>query len=128
LLFKRFADNLELELWTDAEFLVRVLPIDTQVSGGRGRGKLFLLEGDGRGSSTLTFLTTTKQDTAEFDYQEIKVHETAYSTMCAVLLYLQKAVDRFRRDGGRQRRLSFETFRERGVALLEELVGRHGRV
>lgn len=33
--------------------------------------------------------TSTKQDTAEFDYQQIEVRETAYSTMCAVLLYLQ---------------------------------------
>ncbi|TKA52492.1 hypothetical protein B0A53_04868 [Rhodotorula sp. CCFEE 5036] len=33
--------------------------------------------------------TTTKQDTAELDYQQIEVRETAYSTMCAVLLYLQ---------------------------------------
>jgi hypothetical protein len=28
--------------------------------------------------------TTTKQDTAELDYQQIEVRETAYSTMCAV--------------------------------------------
>ena len=33
--------------------------------------------------------TTTKQDTAEIHYQQIDVSETAYSTMCAVLLYLQ---------------------------------------
>ena len=32
---------------------------------------------------------TTKQDTAELDYQQIEVRETPYSTMCAVLLYLQ---------------------------------------
>ena len=39
--------------------------------------------------------STTKQDTAEFDYQEIEVHETAYSTMCAVLLYLQTGLIKF---------------------------------
>lgn len=30
--------------------------------------------------------TTTKQDMADFNYQQIEVRETAYSTMCAVLL------------------------------------------
>jgi hypothetical protein len=133
LLFKRFADNLELELWTDAEFLADASEyykalfasggIETVVKSRKKRQRAaaptvaleqkqlpapapaadLSVDWQDSDDETDAFLverdwmncTTTKQDTAEFDYQEIKVHETAYSTMCAVLLYLQSGLIKF---------------------------------
>ena len=123
LLFKR-ADDLELELWTTADFLGKASDYYKALfaSGGtetvtrsrskRQRGPSVVSEQkpfapgkspdpkvdwEDSDDETDAFLverdwmscTTTKQDTAEIDYQQIEVRETAYSTMCAVLLYLQ---------------------------------------
>ena len=133
LLFKRPADNLELELWTDVEFLNKASDyykalsasggIETVVKSRKKRQRAaaptvvleqkqlpapapaadLSVDWQDSDDETDAFLverdwmncTTTKQDTAEFDYQEIEVHETAYSTMCAVLLYLQTGLIKF---------------------------------
>lgn len=134
MLFKRSADNLELELWTDADFLGNASEyyqalfasgsLETVVTSRKKRQRAaptaaleqkqlpapaatpaadLSVDWQDSDDETDTFLverdwmncTTTKQDTAEFDYQEIEVHETAYSTMCANLLYLQTGLIKF---------------------------------
>ncbi|KWU41835.1 hypothetical protein RHOSPDRAFT_36603 [Rhodotorula sp. JG-1b] len=94
LLFKR-ADDVELELWTTADFLGKASDYYKALfaSGAaetvmrrtskRQETDAFLVEHDWMSCMT------TKQDAADLDYQQIEVRETAYSTMCAVLLYLQ---------------------------------------
>ena len=123
LLFKR-ADDVELELWTTADFLGKASAYYKALfaSGGtetvtrsrskRARGPSVVSEqkpfapgkspdpkvdwedSDDETDNVLVErnwmnCTTRKQDTADFDYQQTEVRETAYSTMCAVLLYLQ---------------------------------------
>ena len=123
LLFKR-ADDLDLELWTTADFLGKAsgyykalfasgsTETVTRSRSKRQRGPSVTSEQtplvgaagsdpkadwEDSDNETDAFLverdwmncTTTKQDTADFDYQQVEVRETAYSTMCAVLLYLQ---------------------------------------
>ena len=123
LLFKQ-ADDLEVELWTTADFLGRASgyykalfasgaaetvtrrrskrqrgpsPTPEQEPLARATGLDPSVDWQDSDDETDACLvahdwmscTTTKQDTAEFDYQQIEVRETAYSTMCAVLLYLQ---------------------------------------
>lgn len=69
--------------------------------------------------------TTTKQDTAEFDYQEIEVHETAYSTMCAVLLYLQTGHIKFAplRSSSSHGLSPDEFIKKRNASLTKSLEG-----
>ena len=122
LLFKR-ADDLDLELWTTADFLGKAsgyykalfasgsTETVTRSRSKRQRGPSVTSEQtplvgaagsdpkadwEDSDDETDAFLverdwmncTTTKQDTADFDYQQVEVRETAYSTMCAILLYL----------------------------------------
>jgi hypothetical protein len=87
---------------------------------------------DGRGQSRVLFQGFDECGFAFRDYQQIDVRETAYSTMCAVLLYLQtghikfapirSAIDRFGRDGRGQSRVLFQGFDECGFAFRDELV------
>lgn len=123
LLFKR-ADDLELELWTTADFLGKASdyykslfasggtetvlikssnrqrgPIGTSAQQplARATGSDVSVDWQDSDDETDAFLierdwmscATSKHKTAAIDYQQIEVRETAYSTMCAVLLYLQ---------------------------------------
>ncbi|TKA52511.1 hypothetical protein B0A53_04887 [Rhodotorula sp. CCFEE 5036] len=65
--------------------------------------------------------TTSTQDTAEFDYQQIDVRETAYSTMCAVLLYLQTGHIKFAPIRSSHALFPDELVTKRKAALVEAL-------
>ncbi|GAA5963206.1 hypothetical protein JCM8115_001058 [Rhodotorula mucilaginosa] len=65
--------------------------------------------------------TTSKQDTAELEYQQIEVRETAYSTMCAVLLYLQSGHIKFAPTRSSHALSPDELVTKRKAALVEAL-------